>query len=72
MMTRNMGDQLLNKCSLGISESTGYNSNIQVNDVAKDQITNMDSYLGNLDNYGKCPKKQDCGMLTNTNKREVF
>ena len=33
MLKRNMGHQLLNTCSLGLSESTGYNTNVQVGDI---------------------------------------
>ena len=29
-----MGSQYLNSCSLGLSETSGYNSNVQVGDVA--------------------------------------
>ena len=33
MLKRNTGDQLLNTCSLDLSESTGYNTNVQVGDI---------------------------------------
>ena len=33
MLKRNMGDQLLNICSLGLSEINGYNTNVQVGDI---------------------------------------
>ena len=34
MLKRGMGSQYLNTCSLGLSETSGYNSNVQVGDVA--------------------------------------
>ena len=33
MLKRNMDDQLLNTCSLVLSERTGYNNNGQVSDI---------------------------------------
>ena len=34
MLKRNMGDQFLNTCSLGLAQTSGYNTNVQVGDVA--------------------------------------
>ena len=34
MLKRNMGDQYLNTCSLRLSQTTGYNTNVQFGDVA--------------------------------------
>ena len=81
MLKKSMGDQYLNTCSIGLSETSGYNSNLQIGDLAhvyyntlyntkSTQAADTRGYVSVCTAMTNCIRKQERELLEEGNGLE--